>query len=224
MVTCLTSPIVSLPVTLTYDKGRRRHTLAGYPAKKDKSKRRISLRDELLRTIAAKEMKSRSSQMLADVERSSKSLENVKKMNESKHVRRNSLVHDVINIDHKATQERRMSMTNRKASLVTDVTYKTPEPKPKSAILKFLVSGKNKKEVVMTTAEIDGRTDREKELKALKFSKAGNAARMAAREAHQEHERQKLAEETQVIHEDEKTSRLEKWRLKCMRLLNKKQC
>ncbi|KAK3724974.1 hypothetical protein QZH41_005875 [Actinostola sp. cb2023] len=141
-VTCLTSPIVSLPVTLTFDKGRRRHTLAGH-TKYETSKRRVSLRDELLRTIAAKEMKSKSSQMLADVKRKSMSLENVKKMNESKHIRRNSLVHDIIHIDHEATRERRMSMTNRKPSLVADVVYTPPsmQPRQQPQRLQFLDGG-----------------------------------------------------------------------------------
>lgn len=218
VVTCLTSPIVSLPVTLTYDKGRRRHTLACYPQKTSKR----SLRDELLRTIAAKEMRSRSSQMLADVRRTSLSLENVKKMNESKHVRRSSLVHDVIHTDHEATRERRMSATNRKMSLITDVTYRTPEKKPKPATLKVLVSGKSKK-TILIVPEIDGKAEREKELRALKFSEGGTAARLAAKETHLKHEREKATSKTQLVSQDDKTTTIEKWRLKCLRLMNKKQ-
>lgn len=216
ITTCLTSPSISLPVTIAFDKERRRHTLAG--DQYENTKKRGPIRDELLRTIAAKEVRSKSSLMLAEAQSKTMSLENVKKMNQFKHVRRHTLVQNVINIDHQETKERRMSATNRKASLVSDVSYKTPS----SRKLKFLVSGKSKKEIVMTAEDISGKDEREKELRALKFSEAGNAARMAAKESHAKHVKQKLATEEQCnSSQEEKSTRLEKWRAKCMRLLNK---
>lgn len=218
IITCLTSPIVSLPVTLTYDKGRRRHTLAGYPQKTSKR----SLRDELLRTIAAKEMRSRSSQMLASVRQTSLSLENVKKNNQSKHVRRSSLVHDVVHIDHETIKERRITDADRKQSLVMDVKYRTPETKSKPAILKVLASGKSKKNIINAPA-IDSKAERERELRALKFSEGGTAARLAAKETHLQHEREKATSKTHLVKQEEKTTKIEKWRLKCMRLMNMRQ-
>ena len=218
IVTCLTSPLVSLPVTIKFDKGRRRHTITLHGHKR--SQRRVSLRDELLRTMAAKEMRSRSSQMLAEEMKQCKSLENVKKMNANVHVRRNSLVHDVLHVDHKVASERRLSSVNRKPSIVSDVTF---HPRDARTSPQKLLWKSQSRKAILHAHDVIGRAEREQELASLKFSKAGSAARRAAQEAHKENEKNKrpsLAGLTTLF--EEKREKFEKWRDKCKRLLNKK--
>jgi hypothetical protein len=171
--------------------------------------------------MAAKEMKTKSSQMLAEEMKKSMSLENVKKMNASKHVRRTSLVHDVLHVEHDVARERRMSTINRKPSLVADVTYHPADSWAKTLPQRLQFLGKSQSRKAIEGEA--GRCERERELASLKFSKAGNAARMAAQDTHKEHERSKRTYSVvpTTVEHDDKASRLEKWRMKCMRLLNK---
>lgn len=169
--------------------------------------------------MAAKEMRSKSSLMLAEEMKKCKSLENVKKMNAVKHVRRSSIVHDVLHVDHDVARERRLSTVNRKPSIVTDVTY---HPQESRISPKQLLGTKQNRKAILHEDVVGGRSERDKELATLKFSKAGTAARMAAEETHKEHEKNKRPSLAGLPHVDDVMNKLEAWREKCKKLLNKK--
>ena len=94
----------------------RRHTI---PTEFDLSlipSRKISLRDELLRNLADKEMKSRSAEMLIAKDTKKSSITEMKTPHTTNYRRRSSIVSDIIKVDTAFVKSPR-----RKSSLVSDV-------------------------------------------------------------------------------------------------------
>lgn len=148
----------------------------------------MSLRDDLLRSLAQKEMKSRSYQKIDEEKRSLPE----ESYNKHRTRRRSTLVTDVLTVvpsDHKPKPG------ERKASLVSDVIKFDPNTAERRGSLAGSQANLNKPsqckiETVKTRATggraggPDGRQSRLKEIAKLKYTSAARAAKMAFKEAH----------------------------------------
>ena len=184
MVTCFTFAAPTY-VTKQTNQGRR-HTISGYEIH-DKSCR-ASLRDDLLRSLAQKEIKSKS---MHKTEGGRKAIPE-EAFNRQKSRRRSSLVTDVITV---AVSPSKHKPERRRASLVSDVIKvdaKTANRRGSLARYQENVNTliPNKLEIVKACKTDNpesapgGRETRMKEIAKLKYTSAARAAKMAFQEAH----------------------------------------
>lgn len=189
MVTCFT---FAAPVHVAKQKDHgRRHTISGFEIH-DKTYR-MSLRDDLLRSLAEKEMKSRSLHKMEEEEKK----ELPKESYNRHHTRRRStLVTDVLT----GKSPSKHKLGEREASLVSDVIKFVPKTAPRRGSLAATQQEENvnkpspgKMEFVKQKQTRDvgkrrqmpgGPQSRLKEIAKLKYTSAARAAKMAHREAH----------------------------------------
>lgn len=185
MVTCFTFAAPSYVMKQT-NQGRR-HTISGFEIH-DKSYR-ASLRDDLLRSLAQKEMKSRS---LQKIEEEKKALPAEEAFNRQKTRRRSTLVTDVLTA---AVSPSKHKPEQRRASLVSDVIKFDPKTANRRGSLaenqeNLNKPSPNKLEIVKARTTDNrkrvpgGRESRLKEIAKLKYTSAARAAKMAFQEAH----------------------------------------
>lgn len=188
MVTCFT---FAAPVHLAKQKDHgRRHTISGFEIH-DKTYR-MSLRNDLLRSLAEKEIKSRSLHTMEEEEKK----ELPKESYNRHHTRRRStLVTDVLT----AKSPSKHNLGKRKASLVSDVIKFDPRTaprrgssagtqqeninKPSPGKMEF-VKQKQPTKVSKRGHMPGGPQSRLKEIAKLKYTSAARAAKMAYQEAH----------------------------------------
>lgn len=183
IVTCFTFAGTTYVTKQT--KQGRRHTISGYEIH-DKCYR-PSLRDDLLRSLAQKQMKSSS---LHKLEEEKKPLPE-EAFNRQKSRRRSTLVTDVITA---ALQPSKQKAEQRRASLVSDVIKFDPKTTSSFAAgnqENWNTSLPQKLEIVKACKSDNrermvpgGRESRLKEIAKLKYTSAARAAKMAYREAH----------------------------------------
>lgn len=184
MVTCFTFAAPAF-VAKQNDQGRR-HTISGFEIH-DKSYR-VSLRDDLLRSLAQKEMKSRSLQKIEE----EKKEQPEESYNRHQTRRRSTLVTDILT----AVSPSKHTPGDRKASLVSDVVKFDPNSAQRRGSLAGTQENLNKPppsklEFVKPRTTADkrarvpgGRQSRLKEIDKLKYTSAARAAKMAFQEAH----------------------------------------
>lgn len=184
LVTCFT---FAAPAFVAKQSNQsRRHTISGFEIH-DKS-HSASLRDDLLRSLAQKEMKSRS---LQKIEEEKKELPE-ESYNRHKTRRRSTLVTDVLT----AVSPSKHKPGERKASLVTDVIKCDANTAQRRVSLAESQENVNKPlpselKIVKPRTTADkrarvpgGRESRLKEIAKLKYTSAARAAKMAFHEAH----------------------------------------
>ena len=184
MVTCFT---FTAPANVTKQTNEgRRHTISGHEIH-DKS-HHASLRDDLLRSLAQKEMRSRSMQK-TEVEKKALPEES---FNRQKSRRRSSLVTDVISA---VVSPSKHQPEQRRASLVSDVTkFDAKTTNRRGSLVKYQENVTtllpNKLDIVKKRKSDNpervpgGRDTRMKEIAKLKYTSAARAAKLAFKEAH----------------------------------------
>lgn len=185
VVTCFTFAAPAF-VAKQHDQSRR-HTISGFEIH-DKSYR-VSLRDDLLRSLAKKEMKSRSLQKIEE----EKKEQPEESYNRHQTRRRSTLVTDILT----AVSPSKHTPGERKASLVSDVVKFDPNTAQRRGSLAGYQenagkpSAPSKLEIVKPRRTADkrarvpgGRESRLKEVGKLKYTSAARAAKMAFQEAH----------------------------------------
>lgn len=182
VITCFTFATPAY-VTKQTDQGRR-HTISGHEIH-DKSYR-ANLRDDLLRSLAQKEMRSRSVQITEEEKKGPPE----ESFNRQKSRRRSSLVTDVITATTSLSQHK---SERRRSSLAPGVIkFDSKDTNSGGSLVRYRASLNtsipNKLEIVKARTTDNpvpcGRETRMKEIAQLKYTSAARAAKMAFQEAH----------------------------------------
>ena len=185
MITCFTT--FAAPTYVTKQTNQvRRHTISGHEIHDDKGYR-ASLRDDLLRSLAQKEMRTRSLQKTEEEHKAPPE----ESFNRQKSRRRSSLVTDVVTASTSLSQHK---TEQRKSSLVCDVIkFESKINNSGGSLVRYQAnvnaSIPSKLEILKArtneaTPMPDERDTRMKEIAKLKHTSGAKAAKMAFQEAH----------------------------------------